>query len=70
VGFVSEGVDGESANCDELAVVEVAAENFAWGFEAIDSAGPLVNERVDEVVAFFFASVCSSCRPAMGNSIF
>jgi hypothetical protein len=69
-GFGSEGVDGESADCDELAVVEVAAENFAWSFEAIDSAGPLVDERVDEVVAVFFASTWSASSPGIGNSIF
>jgi hypothetical protein len=35
VGIGIEWVDGESTYCDEKAVVEVAAENFAGRFEAI-----------------------------------
>lgn len=53
VWFGGEGVDGEPADCDELAVVEVTAEDFACSLEAISSAGPLVNEGVDEAVAVF-----------------
>jgi hypothetical protein len=52
--FGGEGVDGEPADGDELAVVEVPAEDFTGGFEAIGSAGPLVDEGVNEVVAVFF----------------
>lgn len=54
VWFGGEGIDGEPADGDELAVVEVAAEDFTGGFEAIGSAGPLVNEGINEVVAVSF----------------
>ena len=52
--FGGEGVDGEPADCDELAMVEVTAEDFPRSFEAIGSAGPLFNEGINEVVAISF----------------
>ena len=38
-----EWIDGESTYCDEKTVIEVAVENFTGCFEAICSAGPLVD---------------------------